>query len=302
MPNAALALTGLLAVFITLTFSAPSRATDRPKTALDADAISQELGKDGEMKGDVYKISFPRTDLTVMVENLKVNPGLALGTWMAFKPAGDQTAAHGDLVLTEQEVGPVVTELERQGFQITGLHNHLLKDSPHVMYLHFWGTGDARSLARGLKHALRLTKTPIVPATGAASAEPFPEADAILKILGQKGEVQKGVLKVNIPRRDTIKANGTEVPPSMGMATALNFQEAGPGQVAATGDFVLTGEEVNRVARALTERGITITALHNHLLHASPDLYFMHFWAKDTPEKVAQGLKAALAEMQLKTP
>jgi hypothetical protein len=82
------------------------------------------------------------------------------------------------------------------------------------------------------------------------------------------------------------------------MATSLNIQAAGDGKVAATGDFVMSGKEVNQVARALGQHGIKVTALHNHLLQESPDLYFMHFWAHDTPDKVAQGLKAGLDKMK----
>ena len=93
---------------------------------------------------------------------------------------------------------------------------------------------------------------------------------------------------------------GATLSPSMGMATALNFQAAGAGKVAATGDFVLTKDEVDRVTKALAEHGIAVTALHNHLVHSTPDLYFMHFWAHDSADKVAKGLSAGLDAMKKK--
>ncbi len=132
-------------------------ATPSQGKVLDSDAIVKEMGQ-GETKGDVYRVSLPRTDLTVTVEGVKLIPGFALGTWIAFKGIGEQAVAHGDLVLTESEVGPVVAQLEREGIEITGLHNHLIYESPRVMYLHFWGKGEASSLARSLKKASTLPK------------------------------------------------------------------------------------------------------------------------------------------------
>lgn len=272
-------------------------ATSPPGKVLDTDGIRREMGVEGETKGDVYRLSLPRTDLTVTLEGVTLRPAFALGTWIAFKGTEEQTVAHGDLVLTESEVGPVVAQLEREGIHITGLHNHLINESPRVMYLHFWGKGEASRLARTLKKALTVTKTPIGPSKSPQGAEAFPQAETILKILGQKGEVTGGILKVYIARPERITMMSIDLPPSMGMATALNFQPAADGKVVATGDFVMTGDQVARVAKALSERGITVTALHNHLVHEAPELYFMHFWAHDKPEQVATGLKAGIDAM-----
>ena len=271
------------------------------KTLLDTAAIEREIGQAGERKGDVYKISFPRTDLNVTVDGVTVKPGLALGSWMAFRPTGKTTIVDGDLVLTEDEIYPVLRELQQHGHKVTALHNHLLQESPKIMYLHFWGEGDAAKLAGSLKQALGQTKTPT---TGSkdenTKTEDGFDAEQVQQILGQKGTLKRGVLHVSVPRPEKITVHGVELPPSMGMATAMNFQAAGDGKVAATGDFVMIDEDVNSVARALTEHGIKVTALHNHLLHDSPDLFFMHFWAHDTQEKVAQGLKAGLDAMKKK--
>lgn len=282
-------------------FAGQAMDSDKPAQGrLDTKAIEQQIGKSGETKGDLYKISLPRTDLTVTVDGINVKPGFALGSWIAFKPAGNEAAVHGDLVLTEGEVAPVIHELEEHRFLITALHNHLIHESPRVMYLHFWGQGEPEQLARILKRALAKTKTPLTESKilESGSGESELNADQIQATLGQKGTLKDGVLKVSVPRPETITSGGVELPPDMGMATAMNFQGASDGQVVATGDFVMTGNEVNRVARALVEHGIIITALHNHLIHGSPDLFFMHFWAHDTPEKVARGLKAGLDAMK----
>lgn len=293
-----------LSVLLLVFFPSRSHATESQKaskTLLDTTAIEREIGKAGESKGDVYKISFPRTDLNVIVGGVRVKPGLALGSWMAFRATGGTTIVDGDLVLTEDEIYPVLRELQQHGLTVTAIHNHLLQESPKIVYLHFWGEGDAAKLAGSLKQALRRTKTPLTSSTDEPTqAEDRFDTEQIQHILGQKGALKQGVLHVSVPRPEKITVHGVELPPSMGMATAMNFQAASDGKVAATGDFVMIGEEVNPVARALAEHGIRVTALHNHLLHDSPDLFFMHFWAHDTPEKVARGLKAGLDAMEKK--
>jgi hypothetical protein len=272
------------------------------KGTLDSTTIASVIGKAGETQGDVYKISLPRTDLQVSVEGVRLKPGLALGSWIAFKSVRQGVVAHGDLVLGEDEVAPVVRELEEQGVQITALHNHLVHEDPHVMYLHFWGQGEAGTLAQHVKHALNKTKTPIGEAKkGETPAEAVDfNAEQIQIMLGQTGQVKNGVLHVSVPRTEPITESGVELPPTMGMATAINIQGAGTGKVAATGDFVMRENEVNDVARALTAHHIQVTALHNHLAHSAPVLYFMHFWANDSAENVSKGLRAGLDAMNKK--
>jgi uncharacterized protein DUF1259 len=282
------------------------QADIRPSSKFDTGAIEKAIGKAGELKDDVYKISLPRKDLAVSVKGVKVKPGLALGSWIAFREGGGKAVMDGDLVLTEDEVGPVSQKLRQEGIEITALHNHLIGETPRVMFLHVAGRGDAADLAKHLKAALSLTATPMEPSakkTGEAPAKIGSEeadfdAESIQKELGHKGNVKDGVLQISIPRSEQIKMQGVTLPPSMGVATALNFQAAGDGKVAATGDFVLVKEEVDSVTKALTEHGILVTALHNHFTDVSPDLYFMHFWAHDSTDKVAKGLRAGLDAMK----
>lgn len=273
------------------------------KGTLDTATIAREIGKAGETQGDVYKISLARTDLQVTVEGVLLKPGLALGSWIAFKTVGQGAVAHGDLVLGEDEVAAVVRELEEHGVRITALHNHLIHELPRVMFLHFWGQGEAGKLAQHLKQALSKTKTPIGEAKkGEPPAEEIGfDPEEIQATLGHKGTVKNGVLHVSVPRPETVTESGVELPPSMGTATAINVQGAGAGKVAATGDFVMSEDEVNHVARALAAHGIQVTALHNHLVHSTPNLFFMHFWANDSADMVSKGLRAGLDAMKKKS-
>ena len=283
----------------TIIFAIPF-AAHSAGSALDTMAIEKAIGKAGELKDDVYKVSLPRKDLAVSVNGVKVKPGFALGSWVAFKGTGKEAVMDGDLVLTEDEVRPVFEKLRKEGIEVSALHNHLIGETPRVMFMHVAGKGDAAGLANAIKNALSLTKTPIEAGGKTAPEEAGFNTEQIQETLGHKGQVKGGVLQVSIPRSEQIKMEGVTLPPSMGMAIALNFQAAGDGKVAATGDFVLTRDEVDRVTKALAENGIMVTALHNHLVHGSPDLYFMHFWANDSAEKVAKGLRAGLDAMKKK--
>jgi hypothetical protein len=273
---------------------------------LNTKAIDQAIGKPGELKDDVYKVSLPRKDLSVSLNGVQLKPDFALGTWLAFKQAGHDAVVDGDLVLTEHEVGAVFTHLRKVVIEVSAIHNHLIGETPRVMFLHIEGKGDAVKMATQIKEALRLTGTPIEPQLAStttvemstASEEANFDAEAIQKELGYRGTIKDGVLHVSVPRPESIKLHGALLPPSMGMATALNFQSAGGNKVAATGDFVMVSEEVDRVTKALAEHGILITALHNHLVHGWPDLYFMHFWLNDTAEEVAKRLRSGLDAMK----
>ena len=290
-------LRGLGLAFVLLVLSTGAQGETRLKT----EAIEKAIGVAGQVQGDVYKISLPRMDLSVSIDQVKLKARFALGSWIAFKANGDAAIAHGDLVLTEDEIGPVLQKLEQDGITLTALHNHLIRDSPKVMYLHFWAGGDAEQVAIKLRRGLSATKTPfgkpnMAQKSQSAQGEDLP-AERIQGVLGQKGTVKDGVLSVSVPRPETIRMRDVDLPSSMGMASAINVQAGAVGKVAATGDFVLSAKEVSAVASALTRHDIQVTALHNHLVHSSPDLYFMHFWAHDSPDRVAQGLKAGLDAM-----
>ena len=265
--------------------------------------VEAAIGRAGSVQpGGVYKVSFPRADLTVTADGVAIKPALALGSWAAFKDAGNgQAMAMGDLVLLESEITPVIDALQKGGIEQSALHNHLSGESPHVMYLHFSGHGDAAKLARTLHDALALTKTPIGPAP-APPANPtidLPTA-ALDRILEVNGKIAGGTYQFAVPRAEKITEHGMEIPPSMGMATAINFQPTGNGRAAITGDFVMIGSEVNPVIRALRGGGIAVTALHSHMLDETPRLFFMHFWGNDDAVKLATTLRRALDAMNVK--
>jgi hypothetical protein len=285
-----------------------------PASAAENDwaKVADALGKSGaEMPGNVYRVGLPRTDLHVTLDGVAIKPTLALGSWLAFQSNGDVTMVMGDLVLTEDEIGPVMKKLIENGIEITALHNHLLRAQPATFYMHVLGHGDPAKLAAALRDGLALSGTPLGNATASVSsqppsggaAQPSPQLDLdtamIDRTLGAKGKAVGGVYQVGVPRAEVIHDNGMEVPVAMGSAEAINFQPTGGGKAAITGDFVLTAKEVNPVLRALRENDIEVTALHNHMLDDQPRLFFMHFWANDDAQKLAQGLRAALDKINV---
>lgn len=259
--------------------------------------VASTLGKPGtQQDGGVYRVALPRTDLKVTVDGVEIRPSLALGSWLAFHPHGQELMVMGDLVLLQREIAPVMRRLAEGGIEVTALHNHLLRAEPTTMYLHVAGQGDPARLATALRAALQETATPLQGAAASAGDDRIEGLDtaAIARALGREGRASGGVYQVNVPRAERITERGMEVPTAMGMPTVINFQAAGGGRAATTGDFVLTANEVVPVQRALVEHGIEVTALHNHMLHEEPRLFFMHFWGVDDAEKLARGLRAAL--------
>ena len=269
---------------------------------LDTAKLDQILGRSGQKMGDVYRFGFPRSDLHVSLHGVAIKPGLALGTWAAFAGTDDAAMVMGDIVLLPDEVNGVMSKLRQRGIEITALHNHLLGETPHVMYIHYMGHGKAGELAESFKAALGESKTPMgKPAAAEAAAEP-----AFVKVvegtLAQKGKVNGGVLAFGIPRAEpiTMTPGGMSMPASLGVAETINFQEADAGKVATTGDFVLIAEEVNPVISALEEHHIEVTGLHSHMLTEQPRLFFMHFWGYGPTQDVAEGIKAALDKVHTK--
>ncbi len=268
---------------------------------LDTATIDEAMGRSGQKAGDVYRLGFPRTDLHVSIAGVDIKPGLALGSWAAFAGNDNDAMVMGDLVLVENELTPVMKKLRAAGFEITAVHNHVLNEAPRVIYMHYLGHGKAVELAKSLHAALAESKTPLdKPAPPAPPAEPPAFVKTIEDIVGTKGRFAGGVLSFGIPRAAAITDHGMTLTGAQGVAEAINFQEAGAGKVATTGDFVLLAEEVNPVISALEEHGIEVTALHSHMLTEQPRLFFMHFWAVGNTESVAAGIKAALSHVAVK--
>lgn len=283
--------------------SAVSQNSGSPQD--DWGPVDRAIGRPGAMQpGNVQKYSFPRGDLHVTAAGVLVKPALALGSWVAFKRTGGvhgEAIAMGDLVLLEREVGPVISKLQTIGVEQTALHNHLQHESPPVMYLHIQAQGDPVKIAEAVRAALALTKTPHAPPAAQPEASAFGLDPARLaSALGQAGKVNAGVYQVSVARSQPVRMADMEIPPSMGVATAINFQPTGNGKAAITGDFVLTADEVNPVIKTLRAGNVEVTALHSHMLGEEPRLFFMHFWADANALELGRTLRAALGHMKVK--
>lgn len=293
-------LSAVAALFLVNCASAPAPAHLPRSHELRSDsaAVDAALRRTGTAQpGNVYKYTFPRADLDVRIAGLRLEPAFALGSWAAFLDTGDGHAmVTGDLVLTENEINDVISALQAGGIEQSALHNHLIGESPRIMYLHFTGHGDAVALARTLRTALDRTSTP-PQASSASSPLPDLPRSELDRVLGLTGRANGRILQYSVPRRERIVENGMEIPPAAGMASVINFQPTGHGRAAITGDFVMVAGEVNRVLRVLQNGGIDITALHSHMLSEQPRLFFMHFWANDDAVKLAMTLRRALDQL-----
>jgi len=290
-------LAAVIMLLVSLLATAPAQTAGDQKAAGEWKAVEDVFGFPGaNLPGGVIRFNMPRKDLHVTVAGTEVKPGLALGAWAAFHHVGDNDAMiMGDLVLTENEVGPVMKALEDGGVEVTALHNHLIGESPKIFYIHMGGHGDPVKLAKTIKHAVGLTKTPL-PQGGSTkeSADLGFDVAAVEKIMGRQGNVSGGVLHFSAPRAEKLTEEGMDTPPSMGAGTVINLQPTGNGRAAIAGDFAMTGKEVGPVMKALVDNGIQAVALHSHALDDAPRLFYMHFWANDDALKLAKALRNAL--------
>ena len=283
----------LLVSVFAISFTAGANAQQ-----IDWQQVDAAFGrKPAAVSDDVHRYGFPRTDLSVTLDGVTIKPALALGGWVAFKPSHGGAMVMGDLVLLESEINPVMAKLIEGGIEITAVHNHLLRANPATFYMHVGGRGDPAKMAVVIREALAASKTPL---STPAAAGPPPAVDLdtakLDQIIGAKGQPNGGVYQFGVPRQDPVMENEMPMAPvgPLGLATAINFQPTGDGKAAITGDFVLIGDEVNPVIRALRSNGIEVTAVHSHMLDEQPRLFFMHFWANDNAEKLARGLRAAI--------
>jgi hypothetical protein len=282
-------------LFVASLTSARAEETDWRK-------VDEALGRKPAAAADVRRYGFPRSDLNVTLDGVTLKPALALGGWIAFKPAHGKSMVMGDFVLLESEVGPVVAKLLEGGLEVTAVHNHLLRATPMPIYVHVGGAGDPVKLASAIRDALATSKTPM---TSAPTATPAPAIDldttGLDEIIGAKGKAVGGVYQFTVPRRGEIIESGIQLDPPgpTGVAMVINFQSTGGDKAAITGDFALTGDEVTPVIQALRSNGIEVTALHSHMLIEQPRLLFAHFWANDDALKLAKGLRAALDKIDV---
>jgi Domain of Unknown Function (DUF1259) len=274
----------------------------QPVATTDGDwsGVAQALGRPGKLAETVYRVALPRSDLSVVSKGVAIKPGLSLGGYAVFTRFPDATMLMGDLVVTEAEMPRVTDALLANRIEVTGVHKHLLEQSPAIWWMHVHAMGDPVQLAQGLRAALDATAIP--PAT------PSPEPQSPLGLdtagidtaLGRKGTADGGIYKVSIPRGDTIIQHGHVLPAGLGLTTAVNFQPAGGGQAVINGDIAMTGNEVQRVIAALRQGGIDIIEVHNHGLDEQPRLFYLHFWAVNDAVALARALRPALDATNLK--
>jgi len=292
-------LTAVVIFLVSLSTTSPAQTTGDQKAAGEWKTVEDVFGFPGaNLPGGVVRFNMPRKDLHVTLAGTEVKPGLALGAWAAFHHVGDNDAmVMGDLVLTEDEVAPVMKALLDGGVEVTAIHNHLIGESPKIIYIHMGGHGDPVKMAQTIKQAVGLTKTPLPQGGGTKeTADLGFDVAAVEKIMGRQGNVSGGVLHFNVPRAEKLTEEGMDTPPSMGAGTVINFQPTGNGRAAIAGDFAMTGKEVGPVMKVLHDNGVQAVALHSHALDDVPRLFYMHFWANDDAVKLAKTLRSALDE------
>ncbi len=266
---------------------------------LDTVAIERIMGMKGKSNKGEYKITIPQNDLSVLVDDFKIIPAMGLGSWVAFAPTEKGAMVMGDIIVTETDLKPVQQEIIRQGLTITAIHNHFVRNHPNVMYMHLGGSGSTEMIAQKAKAVLDKVKEVRggEPSKGTASSEAVAntlDTKKLDEILGYKAEMSKGVYKYTIGRPDVdLREHGVPVSTFLGFNTWAAFQGT-PDRAAVAGDFTMLEDEVAPVIKALVENDIEVVAVHNHMVHEQPRIFFLHYWGIGNAEKLAKGLRAAL--------
>ncbi len=265
-------------------------------------AVLDTLGKTGDFKDHVLKVNIPRNDLSITVANIKTPTPFGFGGWVALTRGSGMDVMMGDLVLTQDEVNPVMSALLDNGLDVTALHNHFFWDEPRMFYMHVHGHGSPADLARRLKPALDLIgqgRKPAAPASATGAPAPTPAIDTakMARIVGHQGETNGAVYKITVGRDDLkLTEMGAPVNARMGLNTWAAF--VGTNENAAVaGDVAMLANEIQPVLKALRKNGIDVVAIHQHMTGTQPTIYFLHYWGTGPADKLARGFKAALTEL-----
>lgn len=273
--------------------STTAAAQDMPA---DYAAVLKALGKAGDFKGNVLKVNVPRADLTVAIDGVNAPTPFGFGGWVAMtKGDGGVDVMMGDLVLTEREVNPVMSAVLGAGLQVTALHNHFFFETPRISYMHVHGVGTASQLATKIKPALDLigkTGGEVVVGTGTSLPSGL-SPDRLATIIGTPGEQTGPVYKITIGRPDLdVREHGAKIDARMGLNTWAAFTGSDKDAIVA-GDFAMTAAEVTPVLAALRGAGLSIVAIHHHMLTGTP-VYFLHYWGRGPAEQLAAGVRAGI--------
>ena len=275
------------------------KPTSKFFSALDTLIFERTMLMKGKSNNGEYKITIPQNDLDIRVDGFKITPPMGLGTWVAFTPSQDGAMIMGDIIVTETDLKQVQQEVIRQGLTITAIHNHFVRNHPNVMYMHIDGKGNTEMMAMKAKAVLDKVKElrGADPSKGTGSSETVSNSintGMIDNIIGYKGEMSKGVYKYTIGRPDVkLTEHGIPVSTFLGFNTWAAFQGT-PDSAAVAGDFTMLENEVAPVIKALIENNIEVVALHNHMVHEQPKIFFLHYWGMGNAEQLAKGLRAAL--------
>lgn len=264
---------------------------------LDTARIRQLVGIKGVEKNGEYKITVPQHDLHIVVDGFKIIPAMGLGSWVCFTPCADSVMAMGDIVLTETDLAPVQLEVIRQGFAITAIHNHFVRNHPNVLYMHIDGKGEIEPVATSVKAILDKVAAVRGHDPKAAKTDSVVNSINIAQldsVIGYKGELNKGVYKYTIGRPDvSLQEHGIPVSSFAGFNTWAAWQ-GNPERAAVAGDFAMLETEVKPVIKALVENGIEVVAVHNHMVYEHPRIFFLHYWGVGPAEKLAKAFRTAL--------
>ena len=283
-------------LFVLLLKALPLSAQEVPK---DYEEVLTFLGRSGDFKAKALKVNVPRSDLHVTIAGQSTPTPFGFGGWVAMtKGDGGAEVLMGDLVLTQEEVNPVMSALLEHGIEVTALHNHFFFEEPRLFYMHVHGHGEAMNLARSIKPALDLIPRPPAAAPAAtpaaAPAGPAFSLVALDKIVGQQGEALGSVYKFTVGRDDL---HVTEMGATINARMGLNSWAAFAGNDAdaqIAGDIAMRATEVNSVLKALRSHGLNIVAIHHHMLDTQPNVIFLHYWGRGPAPKVAAGFRATL--------
>lgn len=264
---------------------------------IDIEILKKELGMEGQENDGEFKVTVPQNDLVVSVDGFRIIPPMGLGSWAAFAPGSKQIMLMGDIVVTESDLKPVQQEIIKQGLTITAIHNHFVRNEPDVMYMHIGGMGDEKKLGRSVKAVF--DKVSELRGANPADAESSSventlNTEMIDSILGYQGKINNGVYKLTIGRPDVeLQEHGAPVSTFLGFNTWASWQGT-TEKAAVAGDFTMLADEVAPVIKALVENNIEVVAVHNHMVHEDPRIFFLHYWGVGPAEELAKGLKAAL--------
>jgi len=284
-----------IAASLVLGFSTIAIAQAMPA---DYQQVLTTLGKQGDFKANVLKVNIPRNDVNVTVANVKTPTPFGFGGWIALTKGTGMDVMMGDLVLTQDEVNPVMSALLQNGLEVTALHNHFFRDEPRMFFMHVHGHGTPAELARKVKPALDLIgrNTPKPTAPAAASTTTLDTAK-LARIVGTQGEQSGAVYKITIGRDDLkLTEMGASINSRMGLNTWAAF--VGTNENAAiAGDVAMLAGEVTPVLKALRDNGLDVVAIHHHMIGTNPTIYFLHYWGTGPADKLATGFKAAVSEL-----